>query len=543
MGWLQKQLQKYLGVDTLNANIKKEVRSQMNIAELERLITSEDELKHYYEQLNQIWYRGNPVLLEKFHKTILEPYDQYSRPFWKQVSGEMIRMHYPLAGAISRAMSSLLFGEEVSMKIDTGNKKTSDQLTNRLWDILNGNDYMELFQRGAQLESYSGSLAAKIVIDQEFSEYPQVQFYPQEQLDIETKYGKITEITFKDEYTHDGQRYMLKSKYGKGYIRYELYRDKNRVPIETVPMLADLQDLVVLGPDGQPLKVMLAAFKPNRAVSSSLINTSYGASDYEGLYSIFNALDELLSIWNDHYRNGRITTFLTEDQLQRDPMSGTAIKPNIYGLNTVVLYDADTKMGNNTDVRRDIPTLSVQPFKDGFESYISMALQKAGLSQITFGMEFIARLASQESLQEREKTTLKTRQDKIKLWTEFLNKLSRLIMIFDELSLMSPRQGDGEIVYQLTSDWDFDYLVEWAQYDSPSKEEQVRSIAFAMEKNLLDIDTAYHILYDDEYPEEKVTMMILAAKEKAGMNRPQPAIQPNPVQQPNPEENQDEEEE
>jgi hypothetical protein len=534
MAWLQKQLQKYLGIDKMDTNIRREVRMQMSLAEIEKLVTSEDELKHYYEQLNQVFYRGNPTLLEKFYKTILEPYDNYSRPFWKQVSGDMIRMHYPLAGAISRAMSSMLFSEEVVMKVDTGNKKTSEDLTKRLWKILEDNNFMELFQRGAQLESYSGSLAAKIVVDSEFSEYPQVQFYPQEQIELETKYGKITEIIFKDEHVYDGKKYMLKSRYGKGYIRYQLYNDKRLVPVSSIPELADLKDMVILGPDGEPVKFLLAAFKPNRVVSSTLMNSNYGASDYEGLYSLFNALDELLSVWNDHYRNGRITTFLTEDQLQKDPMTGNVIKPSIYGLNTVILYDADTKMDNKTEVKRDIPTLSVQAFKDGFDNYIKVALQKAGLSQITFGFDSVARLAAAESLQEREKTTLKTRQDKIKLWTEFLTRLAKLLFVFDEITVMTPAQGDGEIVYQLASEWNFNYLVEWAQYDSPSKEEQVRNIAFALKSNLIDIDTAYHILYDDEYSEENIVLMIQRAKEQMAMGKKPmtPAIQAQPESEP-----------
>jgi hypothetical protein len=415
-------------------------------------------------------------------------------------------------------MSSLLFGEEVVIKVDTGNKKVSDELNKRLWMTLEDNDYMQLFQKGAQMESYSGSLGAKILIDTEFSEYPQIQFYPQEQIELNSKYSRVVEIVFKDEHEYRGTKYVLRSIYGRGYIRYELVNHKKElVPLSKVPELEELKDIVFLDPDGQPLQIIMAVFKPNRTVSSNFINTNYGASDYEGLYPTFNAVDELLSVWNDHYRNGRITTFLTEDQLKRNPRTGDIMNPDIYGINKVILVDSDATLNNNTEVKRDIPNLNVQAFEDGFHNYIKIALQRTGLSPVTFGMDFIPTLASQESLQEREKTTLKTRQDKIKLWTEFFRKLARLLFIYDEASLLTPKQGDSEMIYNLTRDWNYDYLVEWAQYDSPSKEEQIRTLGLAMDKKLIDIDTAFHVLYDDEYSAEEIDMMIMRAK---GINEP-----------------------
>jgi hypothetical protein len=429
-----------------------------------------------------------------------------------------MRIHYPLASSISKTMSSLLFGEEVVIKVDTGNKKVSDELNKRLWMTLEDNDYMQLFQKGAQMESYSGSLGAKILIDTEFSEYPQIQFYPQEQIELNSKYSRVVEIVFKDEHEYRGTKYVLRSIYGRGYIRYELVNHKKElVPLSKVPELEELKDIVFLDPDGQPLQIMMAVFKPNRTVSSNFINTNYGASDYEGLYPTFNAVDELLSVWNDHYRNGRITTFLTEDQLKRNPRTGDIMNPDIYGINKVILVDSDATLNNNTEVKRDIPNLNVQAFEDGFHNYIKIALQRTGLSPVTFGMDFIPTLASQESLQEREKTTLKTRQDKIKLWTEFFRKLARLLFIYDEASLLTPKQGDSEMIYNLTRDWNYDYLVEWAQYDSPSKEEQIRTLGLAMDKKLIDIDTAFHVLYDDEYSAEEIDMMIMRAK---GINEP-----------------------
>jgi hypothetical protein len=523
VGFIQDALKKYLGINKLQDDIRKEVRMQTGLAEVERMQVQWDELKKYYEQLNYVWYNSNTSLLERFHKEVVEPNSIYLHNFWKEVKGDMVRVHYPLASSISKAMSSILFSEDLALKVDTGNKKTSEDLTKRIHNILKDNNINELLQRGAQIESYSGSLGAKIVIDTEFSEYPQIQFYPAEQIDLELKYGKIVEIIFKDEHVYDGKKYTLKSKYGKGYIRYELYNHKNeRVEVKAIPELEELRDTVILGPDGEPLKIIMAAFKPNKAVSSQFMNSQFGASDYEGLYSIFNALDELLSVWNDHYRNGRITTFISEDQMKRNPATNELVKPDVYGLNTVVLYDSATSTDKKQDVKRDIPQLSVTPFREGFENYIQIALQRAGLSRVTFGFDSVSRLSSAETLQEREKTTLKTRQDKVRLWDEFFTKLLRLLLIYDEMSIISASENELEQVYQLSSAWDYSYLVEWPQYSSPSKEEQVRNISEALKANLISLDKAYHILYDGEYTEEDIQEMIAQAKLKElSMKSPQ----------------------
>jgi len=518
MGFVSEQIKKFLNI---NEDIKREVRSSMNLAKIELIETYPGALLDYSQALNYVWFQGLPQVIEEFYKTKSEPGNYTQHYFWKDVNGEIVKLHYPLASSISRAMSSILFGEDVHMKVDTGNIRVSETLTNRLEKIMEDNNIKELLQRGAIMESYSGSLGAKIVVDSDFSQYPQIQFYAAEQIELETKYGKIVEIIFKDDYIYNGNKYKLKSKYGKGYIKYGLYdKDNKEVMLSSIPSLATLKNIAILGTDGEPLDIMLAVFKPNRVVSSNFNQSHYGASDYEGLYPVFNALDELLSVWNDHYRNGRITTFMSEDMLKRNPNTGEVVKPNAFGLNTVVLYDSTANMDKKSDVKRDIPKLDVMPFKEGFENYIKVSLQRVGLSPITFGFDSVSRLSSAETLQEREKTTLRTRQDKVKLWDEFLTKLLRLIFIFDELGALTPSESGEEIVYQLTNDWDNTYLVEWAQYDSPSKEEQVRVLGEALKSNLITIEKAYHILYDEEYPEEEVLAMIAEAKSEQTNRRP-----------------------
>jgi hypothetical protein len=501
-------VRKFLGIDK---QIQREVNKQMTstLEEFKLVEIQQDRQFRFRQVENQIWFRGNPSDLEKFYKQKRYPNEQYNTYFWREVTGKLVKIHYPLPSAISRHMSAILFGEDINLKVDAGSESLSKQLQERLDLILAENNIKELLERGAQIESYSGSLGAKIVIDPEFSDVPQIQFYPAEQIDLSSKYGKVYEICFNDDYVYDNNKYKLKSIYGKGYIHYELYdKDGRMVKLQSVPELASLKDVVFLGPDGKPIKLLMAAFKPNRAVSTEFVETNYGASDYEGLYGIFQALDELISAWNDYYRNGRIITFISEDNLMRDPTTGNAIPINKFGINDVILYDATTNNTKSQEVKRDIPELDVKPFRDGFKNLIEVALQRAGLSPISFGMDSVSVISSGETLNVREKITLKTRQDKIKLWKEFLSKLLKLAMIFDSLQSASPSVSSENITYRLSELMDHKFMAEFPQYSSPSREEQIRILAQALEGKLIDIDTAVRELYKDEYTDEQLKTIV-----------------------------------
>ena len=291
-----------------------------------------------------------------------------------------------MASSISRTMSHILFGDDLSFRIDTGNKETSKKLTTRLNDILEYNEITGLLQRGSMLESYSGSLGAPLVIDPDFADYPIIQLYPAEQIDIHTKYGKVYEIVFNDEHEYDNRKYLLKTICGFGYIMYRLYDHNNKeVPLTTLDDTAELKDVLVLGADKKPIKLLMALFKPNKAVSTQFINKFYGASDYEGLYGIFDSLDETLSTWVDTYRNSKIFTFTSEDNLKRDPKTGNIIMPNKFGSNTIVLYDSNAANDKETKHMRDVPSINVGPYKEGFEELLKVALTKGRTISYIYG--------------------------------------------------------------------------------------------------------------------------------------------------------------
>ena len=74
-------------------------------------------------------------------------------------------------------------------------------------------------------------------------------------------------------------------------------------------------------------------------------NKSGSRSDYEGLISLFNALDETYSTMMDYVRRSKINTFMTEDLLPKDAR-GKAIPRSQFD-NTITILD---KVQAATDV-------------------------------------------------------------------------------------------------------------------------------------------------------------------------------------------------
>jgi hypothetical protein len=505
-------LRSFIGVDNLGEQIQKEVKKGLVEKELNFTSYYLSDLKKYRELENLVWFRGEVSEIETFYKEKIHPMNRINTYFYRRVSGDMKRVHFPMAASISRAMSSILFGDDISLEVDAGSEAPTKELNDRLSTIFKANDIRELLLKGAMLESYSGAVAAKITVDPEFSDHPIIQLYPQEQLEVESKYGKVYEITFKDTYTADGKQYTLHSIYGKGYIRYTLKDKDNRmVPLATIASLAELKDLVIVDSEGNPIKELLCSYKVNRPVNSEFMsyNESMGASDYDGLAGIFNEIDSVFSTYMEYFANGgRVLTFISEDQMKRDSI-GNVVKPDTYGLSVIPMFDNSVNTDNKTEVKRDYPQLNVQPFKEGFKDLINMCLIRVGLSPVSFSLDGVSGMVSRESLESREKTTTKTRQDKIKLWEEFLARMMKLLLIYDDIKMIVPANADNVNVYKLDNDYsDIKYLPTFPQYNIPTREEQVNLVAAAVVGKVIDIEHAVRSLYQDEMPEDEIMKMV-----------------------------------
>lgn len=458
----------------------------LNIDPLMTISFDED----YEKIMNKVFYKGNTEELLRWFKmhrpkNMLVP----TNYFYRCTLNNLPVMHYPLASMITKTMVNLLFEEDP--EITTDDEKINDLIN----DIYAENGGIELFQKGAELESYSGAVAFKPIIDKEFSEYPILIPYPKEDIEVIKKYDKLTEIVFKDYYQKDGKDYVLCTICGKGYIDYKLFivngGKKNEVPLSTIEDLSNLKPLEFFT-NGSKYNKIMAIYKENRPGAKS---------DYHNLTDDFAALDEIYSNMINYIRKSKIKSYIPENVLYQDPRSGKPVIPNDYDMDNIILHDSNPE-GTEQKVARDIIDIgsSIQGYQSAFNNVLLNALMTVGLSPATMGLDISGANSSALALNIRERASLRTRGEKIKKWKETLKEMSAFLLALSSISY------DGEKAYIAEFDKEL-FNIEIPEYEAPTYDQKVQTYSVAIQNNLVDLETALTSLYPDK-SEEEIALMI-----------------------------------
>lgn len=480
--WVDNRIEKVLDAKNLN------VSEGMNI------MMDED----YLMRQNKAFYMADTPELLRFFATN-RPKNQIgtNNLFYRVVNGNIPVLHYPLANIITKTMVNLLFNHNPIIEVKSKSKKRSKELTDKLDNILEENNFSELLQKAAEYESYSGAVAFKPILDSEFSDNPILMIYPKEDVDVVKKYDRITEIIFKDYYEVEKDRYVLYTICGMGYIDYALYKINSgnklkEVSLATLPETAELKRLNFYNNDGTPYNKLMAVYKENKAD---------GRSDYYNLTDDFAAIDEIYSNMINFIRKSKIKTYLPENTLKFDVNGGRKIIPNDYDTDNIILYDSNPE-GTKQDVVRDTIDInaSIQGYKDAFNNVLLNALSTAGLSPCSVGLDMAGANSSGLALNIRERVSLRTRSEKIKRWKASLEQLSALLLSLSDFT--SAQEG------LFINEMDEPIEVSFQEYESPTYSEQVTVLSDALNNNLIDLESALKLLYPDKEDKEIELMMI-----------------------------------
>lgn len=456
-----------------------------------------DEL--YELQENRIWYKANKDTLLRFYKTTRRTNQLYPiQDFYRLAPGTIPIEHYPLADMITKTMVNLVFSEKPEISISTGNQRTDKKLNEIIEEIYEDNKLMGLLQKAAELESYSGAVAFKPILDTEFSEYPIIMAYPKEEIDVIRKYDRITAILFKDYYKKGNDKYVLYTECGMGYIDYKLYKldkngkeSRNIVSLSELPETKHLKKVNFFTQDGKPLKQIMAVYKENKTNATS---------DYSGIIDDFQALDEIYTNMVNYIRKSKVKVYMPENMCKKNS-KGETIVPFDYDSDYTVLYDNNPE-GTKQEAKRDVIDIqnTVSGYITSFNEVLKHAVLNTGLSLSSIGYDISGANSSGEALSIREKVSMRTRSEKIHRWDEALQQLTKLVV-----SLYHHRlSGESIIVENL---FDTDVLVSFAEYESPTFDAVVESLVAAKDGGLIDLDTALHRLWGDEYSEEEIAKM------------------------------------
>lgn len=435
------------------------------------ILTSES----FYARENEVHFKGNTDQIIRFYKENRpRTQKQETYLFWREVGtkGRLPVMHFPLAPMITKAKVTLVFNE--LPKFETGDEKMNATID----QIIKDNGGIELFRRAAEMRSYSGSVVMVPVMDKEFSDSVIIRCYPKECTEVEKRYDRpVSATVFETFKVKKGQLYLA-TEYGKGYIANALLdKQGNKVPFDRLEETKGLEE------------------RTDYATSSRLFvevpNNLQGQSDYFGIVDDFSAVDEAYSAISDLIRKGHIKTYIPK-AMAVTTKDGQAI-PGDYTDNVSMI-----PMANPTNapykIERDVVTMgdNLNALRAAFDSAVLHALQTTGLSPATLGYDAGGANSSGEALSIRERQSMRTRAEAIKVWSNALEQMMRIA-----LYMQTGKEYEGQL------------SVTFTEYESPTFDQKVESLGKALQYQLIDRMTALQQLYPDKEEEELKDMAML----------------------------------
>lgn len=457
---------------TKNA-IKNALRSFLNLTEANSLNIQIDELLDFEANtfVNEIWFRGDSYELEQLYKSIPD----YKYSFWGATSTrglEIRKIHTGLPKIIVNTLTNVCVDDMQDIKIENIGKDND-------WkEIEKENDFKNLVKKAVKKALVTGDGAFKISIDTEVSQYPILEYYEADRIEVKRERGRIKEIRFKKQFNKQGVSYVLKECYGYGYIEYKLYDAyNNEISLDKLEKTKDLQNVYF------DKSIIMAEYL---SFFSSDKWEGRGQSIFDSKRDNFDALDEAWSQWIDALRANRTKTYIPEDLLPRDINTGAIRAGNAFDNRFIA---TGTPMQENAQSKIDTVNGAID-----YNSYLSTYITALDLclqgiiSPSTLGID-TKKLDNAEAQREKEKTTLYTRQTIIYSLQNCVEKL--VDKVFKVINIMNN-----------TALEDTEISVSFGEYANPSFESQIETVGKAKTQGVMSIESIIEELYGDSKTDE-----------------------------------------
>ena len=438
---------------------------------------------------NRIWYRGDSNELEQMYQQAPEYADTYK--FWasKCTPGmEMRKIHTGLPGLIVRILSGIVLDDMTDFDF-AGNDQQR-----QLWeDIAKDNKFTRKLEKALKEVLYIGDGAFKVTVDTTVSEYPILEWYPGERVEIVRNRDRVKEVVFKTPYKSGYQQYVLYEHYGYGYIRNELYKGDTSVPLNAIDATKGIKDTKF--DDTVMLAVPLQVYESTKYEGR-------GGSIFDGKLDSFDAFDEAWSQWMDALRAGRAKTYIPDCLVPHDPETGKVIRPNPFDDR---YFASDNDMSENADNKVNVvqPTIPHDSYLASYCTALDLCLQGV-ISPSTLGID-VKKLDNAEAQREKEKATLYTRNAIVEALQETLPEL-----VSAAINACNILHGKG--VEEVKVD------IPFGEYANPSFESQVETLAKARPGvPMMSIEAQVEELYGDSKDEKWKQEEIARLKAEQGI--------------------------
>ena len=487
-------------LNNMNETIKRGIRSWLNVVPASGNYIQINEVLDFEANAirNRIWYRGDGNELEQMYQQAPEYADKYK--FWacKCTPGmEMRKIHTGLPGLIVRILSGIVLDD-----MNDFDFADNDQ-HRQLWeDIAKNNKFIRKMEKALKEVLYIGDGAFKVTIDTAVSEYPILEWYPGERVEIVRNRDRVKEVIFKTPYKANHRQYVLYEHYGYGYIHNEMYKGDTPVPLNAIDATKGIKDTKF--DDNIILAVPLQVYESTKYEGR-------GGSIFDGKLDSFDAFDEVWSQWMDALRAGRAKTYIPDCLVPHDPETGQVIRPNPFD-NRYFASDNDMSEKADNKVNTEQPTIPHDSYLASYCTALDLCLQGV-ISPSTLGID-VKKLDNAEAQREKEKATLYTRNAIVEALQETLPELvSVAINAYNILN--------GKGVEEVKVD------ISFGEYANPSFESQVETLSKARPGvPMMSIEAQVEELYgdskDDAWKQEEIARLKaeqgIAEVEEPGIN-------------------------
>ena len=472
---------------TKNA-LKNAVKNWLNLTEANGLSVNINELFDFDGNafVNEIWYRGDGYELEQLYKSIPD----YKYSFWGAActKGLEIRKIYTgLPKIIVNTLTSICVDDMQDIKIEHAGKDNA-------WaEIEKENDFKNLVKKAVRKALVTGDGAFKISVDTDISEYPIIEFYEADRIEVKRSRGRVKEIRFKKSFKKAGVSYVLKECYGYGYIEYRLFNSENvEIGLDKLEKTKDLQNVYF---DKSLIMAEYMSFFASDKYEGR------GQSVFDAKRDNFDALDEAWSQWIDALRANRTKTYIPEDLLPRDATTGAVKYGNAFD-NRFIATGTPMQESAQSKIETQNGTIDCNSYLSTYVTALDLCLQGL-ISPSTLGID-TKKLDNAEAQREKEKTTLYTRQTIIYALQYCIeNLIDKVFKVINTMQMQPLEDTEAEVGF--------------GEYANPSFESQIETVGKAKTQGVMSIESIVEELYGDSKTDEWKAEEVKRIKNEQGI--------------------------
>ena len=404
------------------------------------------------------WWAGDVEKLTEHYSTIAT----HSRPGNAQLMGEgrdryfwgrsneqgANRRHVPMPAAVTSAVADLLFSKPPRIAPGPEDEKNSD-LAARMDKIFGAKSYAATLSEAAELQSYSGSIFLRPWWDSSLTDHVVPSHVPADRAVPEFRHNYLTAVTFWNIVSNPDETPIIRhlERHEPGKIIHRLYEGTESTLGERVALTehpatawlaepesgADKDGTVHTGLDEIDV-VHIPNVLPARRWHGINGLSQLGRSDFEGIESAFDELDETWSSWLRDVEDGKSRLFIEEDALiDLGPGRGGAFdqERHLYTKTQTPLGAAADSNGQQIEqVKFDI---RYQEHAQTMAEIRAHVMEHVGLSQRFFNDSLLSPGITATQVNSENAKSESTRSKRINFWNEGLIRFVQIVMKLDAI--------------------------------------------------------------------------------------------------------------